>query len=289
MALEVPISPAEYTYTRSLVSYDLLLFAGLSREEASVVASLMHVSGDPLSVVNALQSQLGQNPTGSVTWADFGGGLGVAQAELHHRHDSENISSITIDKFPYCFDIKEHQGVIHPEAKEWLSEARVGNTPPRQQWIQACATSVILPRPAHLATAVWTVPYWDAPLEGIANMYNQLVPGGVMAIVTDSDYPWSAGIRDDGRNADSGQLMVRVARNLKKAGVEVATTQLEEVGIEECDVAFGGLYVRRADGRKLRVIASHVTSNYPEGEGINTLYKIARYTVGPNESPLELV
>lgn len=268
--------------------------AGVKSAAPSYAYMMRRASGFVCSLIAQQQSSV--HPETGVHWADFGGGLGVAQREVYGiYHDSGQLHTTNVDTYPYyVIDTTDQpHAVLNPAIGRTLPVA-ASFCPPRHVFVLADAATAKLPQAAHVSTSVYSIPYWDRPLEGIANIYNQLHPNGVMGIATDCDYLWTAGIRDTAVRANGGSdyqpPMIRFAKELADAGIDHAVSGMGKVDYDERMLAYSGLFIRRMPDTALRVTAQHKhTSLYADGNWLREYNKIAAYDTDPAVSPLTVV
>lgn len=136
-----------------------------------------------------------------VHWADWGGGLGMAQRELARwgplREGELLMTAVDV--------IDWERRLVDGAFLASLPEARRQTLAPayRPRLILSDATKVRFPREEwpDLITSVESVQYWDDKLAGLANAYNQLTDGGIVAVAA-KHLPWGASIRTRGLARD---------------------------------------------------------------------------------------
>lgn len=216
-------------------------------------------------------------------WVDVGSGPALAQVEAHLFYQIQPLQTTAID--PYRYDLNMYF------TRDDLATLREKNrdNQPVHTWQQAEAMNFRLKRPANLATSVYSIPYWERPLEGIVRVYNQLAPNGIMAIVTDSDYPWTAAIQGHEWPRQLGP-MVYFFQALHRAGIEFATAGVEEVNWSNNAIDVSGLYIRRRAATKLALDATYCRpAPYPVTSDAANYYKAAVYDITPGQSPIKVV
>ncbi len=123
-------------------------------------------------------------------WLDVGGGTGRAQSEFKcQKSDSDRklrLETINQDvvEDPYIAD-------LHPTMLRFFEGIK-----PFMPSVYPVDICVAAPEEkSHFITSVFPIPYWNNPLQGMVNMYNNLENGGVMSIATDNSVSWSSLIR----------------------------------------------------------------------------------------------
>lgn len=125
-----------------------------------------------------------------VHWADFGGGFGVAQREYRFAIDSTasvrttNVDILTHDTVVELAAIRKKYGSDTPKYQK-LQKLLVGKHASRYapEFLRANMETVTLPEKADLITSLESIQYVLDPLRAITNMYENLKPGGIMAIM----------------------------------------------------------------------------------------------------------
>lgn len=158
-----------------------------------------------------------------------------------------------------------------------------------QSWMQANAENFVVERPADLMTSIYSIPYWGGPFEAIVNMYNQLRMGGIMAIVTDAKYPWTVGV--GGRVASEQQLRpaIEFFRTLGQAGVEFVINGVLDLPWSNNVIDCSALHIRRKPNTELELVAGRIGEAKHNNNLLPECYKIDRYDVGLEESPIRVV
>ncbi len=215
-------------------------------------------------------------------WVDIGSGPALAQVEAQLFYKIQSLQTTAVD--PYNYDLNMY---FTPDDLATLREEN-REKGPMHTWQRATAMNFRLKRPANLATSVYSIPYWKQPLEGIIRVYNQLAPNGIMAIVTDSDYPWTAAIRGHEWPRQLGP-MVYFFQALHRAGIEFATAGADEAAWSNNSLDFSGLYIRRREATELALNATYRSpAPYPITSDVGNYYQAAVYDIAPRQSPISI-
>jgi len=123
-----------------------------------------------------------------VLWLDVGGGMGRAQSQIKPYQDSFKLPIRTINQDL----IANHASTdLKPGLKEMIDMGQ--DFTPESYIADICVQTPA--EKADYTTSVFSIPYWGDPLRGLANMYNNLRPGGLMSVCTDTAVSWSGLIR----------------------------------------------------------------------------------------------
>lgn len=196
VAEEQVIAQRHKHVNRSLEDYDDLLLPDAESLPQSLFQNMLAlhdiVDGKILRVSTMLLAIAQQTGTGilekPLRWLDVGGGTGHAQAQYSwmNRKGTLHVKGINQDV------VSEHEIPEYHETQR-IRLRQLSRFMPEKLLLDIClGTSE---RRSHLITSVFSIPYWNDPLRGIVNMYNNLEVGGIMSIATDSDVAWSALIR----------------------------------------------------------------------------------------------
>lgn len=221
---------------------------------------------------------------GDTHWVDVGAGPGIAQVEAHLIHKVPNLLTTAVDIYPY-----NPAAYFSAHEVDTLSVTSPKNGRPLHRWLQADAASFTIDYPADLMTSVYSIPYWRQPFESIVNIYNQLRPGGLMAVVTDYDYPWTAGV--GGRVANEGQRgpAIEFLEVLRQAGVVFDINGVQDLPWSNNGIDYSALHIKRKVNTTLELTAERIGEDDHNNDLLPECYKIVRYDVGLNESPIMVI
>lgn len=110
-----------------------------------------------------------------------------------------------------------------------------------------------------------------------------------MAVVTDYDYPWTVGV--GGRVANEGQLgpAIEFFKALRQAGVEFSVNGMQDLPWSNNLIDYSALHIKRKGNTTLELVAERIDEVSHSNDLLPECYKIVRYDVGLNESPIRVV
>ena len=179
---------------RQLAEYESYIFPGriLRRPRSDAVIDFlapMSLTERP-SLIGLLEGYAQLHEDRQVSWADMGGGRGLAMRAVATRHElAQRIHMTNVDLFDHGLS-----GLM-PEEMTALEVAtpNITHDETAPLFIHADAETVQLPEPADIITSIELLQYLNNPLTAMANWYNQLADGGVMIIST--EHNWTTWIR----------------------------------------------------------------------------------------------
>lgn len=135
-----------------------------------------------------IKRQLKQKPEG-VHWVDVGCGYQIAQREFKLNNPTSKVAITGIDLNPPDWSILEPQlkTIKAAERKTWRAITRVPSNR-----IPGDATALPF-GPADVITAIEVIQYIEDKAATLCHWYNQLAPGGILIIATESS--WANWIR----------------------------------------------------------------------------------------------
>jgi hypothetical protein len=176
-------------HERTLQGYDVHIFPDQNQAEpgkSRVVEFLRAFCRNGQPSLEHLLLGLRDQQDGPVSWADMGGGRGIAIRQLMNMPLlSQMVDPLNVDLFDWGLDD------LFPDQLRTLEETTgvsdlADFVPPL---LQADVTTVDLPKPADLITSVQSIQYLNDPLGALCNWYNQLEDGGL--VVAASEHSWS--------------------------------------------------------------------------------------------------
>lgn len=166
----------------------------------TVVAALLHDTNDT-----------------TTHWADFGGGFGIAQREYRHRIDPDghvqltNVSIALHGQGLELLKMKSRNNPRYLKVKKLLEDTYAPVI------LRENIETVALPQLANVITSVQCLQYTLDPLAALANMYSNLKPNGIMAVMC------AGGLSSALRYPDKpGELMGGLTAALKEAAISHA-------------------------------------------------------------------
>lgn len=253
---------------------------------AKVLGARMWDVGKYLKITAMLGNMAGAvEPRKPVHWVDLGTGTGFAQHEIIQIQswypEMRSVELTGVDIQPYELSFASLQRLYGDKA----ARRKPHKDHPKPHFVLGDAATVQLPKHADLITSVFSVPYWDDPVGGLANAYNQLKDNGLLIIATDASYEWTRGIRYAPSEATVSSPITDITAAFEGAGIQYAALSAggfqatssmyedEPPGKHYCT-----LFVRRRPGTTLRLLGSLAGSPrlYPEGSSRED-FKITEY------------
>lgn len=236
-------------------------------------------------------------PHSLVRWVDLGTGTGFAQHEILQMQtwypEMRSVEVMGIDVQPYELSFASLQRLYGDKAARHKPHKEY----PKPKFVQGDAATVHLPKPADLITSVFSVPYWDDPVRGLVNAYNQLNNNGLLILATDASYEWTRGIHYAASEPQELSPFADIKAAFAKARIPHATISAKgakatisiyenEPPGEHCCT----LFVRRPPGTRMRLLGSLAGTPcmYPEGTPRED-YKITEYARQGGEPLVEVV
>ena len=234
--------------SRALPSYDHFLNLGSWRNRASAqqaifdprsTAHLTAYASKP-SPLKAIVDDLRERD-GRVVWADAGGGFALAQRQWSQWNLGSDVRRILVDHLNW--DLLPHR-TLSLIRKSFGADAI---DPRHRPEIILSDVSTVRFAPEdrpNLITSFASIQYWTDKLAGIANLYNQMSDGGLLAIANDCG--WSSLIHEQGSRAgDSSLVLDRLINGLTQAGLEAAYVTSAD------SQTLYGLWLRKTPGTML--------------------------------------
>jgi len=142
-----------------------------------------NIDASELAIPSLLRRLNGER-TDPVHWADFGGGFGIAQREYRHDFGSQQdvqTTNITLTVHSPEIELRRMRPHWGDAKYRKVRELLCDEYAPR--FLREDIETVNLAQPADLITSVQCLQYTLNPLLAIVNMYRNLKPGGIMAMM----------------------------------------------------------------------------------------------------------
>jgi hypothetical protein len=153
-----------------------------------------------------------------IHWTDMCSGYGVALRQAAADPNLAGIQTTGVDLFKLDIETLSED---HLKLLERLTPGSTSPTAaPRQ--IIGNAETVQLPDKPHIITLIEGIQYFENPLQGLANCYNQLADHGI-AIIANQDEYWSEGVQyaplDDHHYQEEDTPLPHVFNELTRSGI----------------------------------------------------------------------
>jgi trans-aconitate methyltransferase len=150
-----------------------------------------------------------ENPNQTLRWTDLGCGHRIAQREHQLKHPNSRTLTQGIDLIPPTWQEFECQIPELKKASTRRHYRKLGKVP--ETTVQGDVSTMEF-GPSHLITAIEVIQYIEDKLAALCHWYNQLAPGGVMVIATETS--WTSWIRIKseryGENSIIDQFLTKV-------------------------------------------------------------------------------
>lgn len=158
-------------------------------------------------IINKLEKQ---NPDQPLKWIDVGCGHRIAQREFQLAHPNSRMEAVGIDLIPPSWQEIEEQIPKLEKAKTRKHYRQLAKVP--DNTIKGDATQLKF-GPCHLITAVEVIQYVEDKLAALCHWYNQLAPGGILIVTTETD--WASWIRLKDERFGANQVMDQFLSKVK--------------------------------------------------------------------------
>jgi SAM-dependent methyltransferase len=151
-----------------------------------------------------------QNPAQPLKWVDVGCGHRIAQREFQLAYPNSRMETVGIDLIPPSWQEVDVQIPTLEKAETRKHYRRLAQVP--DNTIKGDATQLKF-GPCHLITAVEVIQYIEDKLAALCHWYNQLAPGGILIVTTETD--WASWIRLKDERFGANQVMDQFLSQVK--------------------------------------------------------------------------